>query len=360
MDEAAVSNACVGLIRGREVLAAGDLAAALRVAEEVVEALSRELGEESPDVANALLFRAQVKRRIGQGRPSTRDLLRAVQISRPLRTIEACDRLHYQILLAMGDGLWRDGRYKSAEAWLRCLLRFTQVQFRGAVGTIARVRNLLGVVMRYTGNYPGAMRELRAALEGARLAGDDRMAATVQHNLAGLFMASGNGVRAVSFARHALELRERAAPEDVLALASDRLCLAGVLSANRQSGEALKHAQVAVATYQHSLGREHLEVGFCFHVLAHIAAETGRTQEAARLYRHAITLKGRTLGASHPELASSWLGLADVAAEPCERAHALQQAHELTEGFSPAHPVVASLASRSRRLSRDLAPRVLG
>ncbi|MFI8828949.1 tetratricopeptide repeat protein [Streptomyces sp. NPDC053431] len=198
---------------------------------------------------------------------------------------------------------------------------------------LARLLNLLGVVLRSTGRLKASERRLREAMWAARrssagAAGQEAMA-TIRHNLAGLYLAFGDLRTAERQARAALELREKAAGGNVLALAADRLCLAGVLSAAGQIIPARALAEEALSEYSMRLGENHAEIGFCLHVLAHTHVGEGRRDLAADLYRQAIAVKARALGENHPELAASWLGLA-LQLNGAARDHALRRAQQVT------------------------------
>ncbi|MFF8848149.1 tetratricopeptide repeat protein [Streptomyces sp. NPDC015127] len=331
MGQAEVARASAELQQGHALLREARANEALAVSREVVGVLTRELGEDSPDVANALLLRGEAYRMLGCGRDSMRDLLRAVAITRPLRSVGPCDRLHGQALRAVADGMWRAGRYRVAEVWLRHTLRFVEDRLADRLEA-ARVRNVLGVVLRYDGRHSAAEQQLRHALQETCRPGGERLAATVHHNLAGLRLAQGALEDAEHHARRALELRHDAKASSVLAVAADQLCLAGVLSARGQGEQALMLAQTALQTYRDRLGDEHVEIGYCLHVLAHAQAIEGHRQAAAELYRKAIAVKTGALGAHHPELANSWRGLASVA-DGNERITALSRAQSLCEHY---------------------------
>ncbi|MGI5380759.1 tetratricopeptide repeat protein [Streptomyces sp. CA-251387] len=344
MDAVAIAGACRELEEGRRLLGQGQLERALGAADRALEVLERELGGASADVANVLLLRGEVRGRLGLSRHGLRDLLRAVAISRPLRAIPPCDKVHAQALHGVGHALWQSGRYRAAEDWVRHGLRFT-ASLDDPLET-ARLLNLLGVVLRYTGRMKTAERRLRSALwamQGAEtgVAGQ-RLAATIRHNLAGLYLACGEAEMAEHQARAALRLREEVEADNVLAVAADRLCLAGVLSAQGQAPQARALAEQALSVYRRLLGHDHAEIGFCLHVLAHTHATEGHRDQAAALYRQAIAVKARALGRHHPDVATSWLGLAQQLDGP-EHAHALRHARQLTAAFQDQHPVRARL-----------------
>ncbi|MGI5380879.1 tetratricopeptide repeat protein [Streptomyces sp. CA-251387] len=349
VDALAVTGACRQLEEGWDLLRTGRLGEALAAAERALGVLERELGGASADVANVLLLRAEVLGQLGRGGEGLRDLLRAVAITRPLRAMTPCDRVHAQALRGVAAGLWQAGRYRAAEAWLRHGLRFTAPL--GEPMEMARLLNLLGMVLRYTGRLKAGERRLRMALRMVRSAAAGAAGqgaeATIRHNLAGLYLASGDLEAAEYQARAALELREEVDGGNVLAVAADRLCLAGVLSARGESTSARVLARAALAEYRMRLGEEHWEIGFCLHVLAHTHATEGHHRQAAELYRRAIAVKARALGENHPEVATSWLGLAQQLAGP-EREYALRRAGQLTAAFHRRHPVRVRLHDLDR------------
>ena len=170
--------------------------------------------------------------------------------------------------------------------------------------TAARVRNELGVVLKYTGGFDEAAllyEQARAAFVAA-LGPAHPDVGMVLHNIGGLAHARGRPRDGESAARLAVSIRAAALGDEHPAVAADRAALAGILDAMGRHDDAAQLLQDAITVFERRLGSEHYEVGVTLGSLGAIAAQRGDLRTAERHLRRALAIKERALGASHPEL----------------------------------------------------------
>ena len=152
-----------------------------------------------------------------------------------------------QLLTAAGESARHAGAWpQAASAHERAL---ELVDAKGGQGVeIAVVAQNLAVAYKYTGRFDDAARLYDRALAIAEAAGDDRLVATICHNLGGLAHARGDAALGVPWARRSITVR---APfGDPMALAADRGALAGLLIDLGDLDEAADNLHTARETFE--------------------------------------------------------------------------------------------------------------
>ena len=198
----------------------------------------------------------------------------------------------------------RVGDLRGAEKAYRRALAVAERRLPADDLTAARVRNDLGVVLKYTGGFDEAAllyEQARAAFVAA-LGPAHPDVGMVLHNIGGLAHARGRPRDGESAARLAVSIRAAALGDEHPAVAADRAALAGILDAMGRHDEAAQLLQDAITVFERRLGSEHYEVGVTLGSLGAIAAQRGDLRTAERHLRRALAIKERALGASHPEL----------------------------------------------------------
>jgi tetratricopeptide (TPR) repeat protein len=220
----------------------------------------------------------------------------------------------------------------------------------------ARIRNDLGVLMRYMGGFDEAALLYAQAYEtlAAGLGPSHPDVATVLHNIGGLACAAGRPADGEPAAREAVRIREHTAGADHPTAAAERAALAVLLDATGRHDEAHELLHGALAILEDALGPHHHEVAVTLANLAAIDARRGRLDLAERRLRRALTLKERSLGPGHLELAPTLATLADVLrrrGEPAQATELLRRALRLYDDRGLAeHPHAAALHASLGRL----------
>ena len=232
-------------------------------------------------------------------------------------------------LQRIGDQRRRAGDPVQAEQAYRRALAIAERRLpRGDVAT-ARIRNQLGVVLKYTGAFDEAA-ELYGQAHGALVRGlgaEHPEVATVLHNIGGLCHAAGRPADGEAPARRAVAIRERSLGTDHPDVAADRAALAAILDAMGHHDEAADLLESALAIFEATLGPDDHETAVTLSNLGAIDARRGNLQSAERRLRRALAIKERTLGTDHIELVPT-LGTLGVV---CRRRGATRESRELSQ-----------------------------
>ncbi len=212
---------------------------------------------------------------------------------------------------------------------------------------IAAARVEVGVLREQTGDYDGAVEQLRAAYFEAAKSGANETATNAALALV--------GVLGYQKARHEdsllwgelleLELDRLGAEQDDLRRAALK---AGLAIAQRGVGDyraAIELNQAALETYERALGPEHPTVAVNLSGLANSHHFLGDYERARELYQRALEIKELTLGPDHPEIAVFLNNLGIVHMDTGQHHKALplsERALEIREAaLGPDHPYVA-------------------
>jgi Tfp pilus assembly protein PilF len=262
------------------------------------------------------------------------------------------------MLQRLGSKRRRAGDTTAAELAYRRALALAERHLPADDVLRARVRNDLGVLLRYTGGFEEAAQLYAQAHEtlAARLGPSHPHVATVLHNIGGLACAAGRPADGEAAAREAVRIREALAGSEHPTAAAERAALAALLDATGRHDEAHQLLQDALAILQDALGPHHHEVAVALANLAAIDARHGRLDSAERRLRRALMVKERSLGTSHLELAPTLATLADVHRRRAERAQARELLRRALRLYADRglddHPHAAALRASLGRLEK--------
>ena len=182
--------------------------------------------------------------------------------------------------------------------------------------------------------------------------------ATSLNNLATLYKAMGDYLKAEPLYRRALAIREKALGPEHPSTATSLDNLAGFYDSMRDYAKAEPLYQRALATREKALGPEHPSTATSLNNLAGLYESLGDYVKAEPLYRRALAIREKALGPEHPSTADSLNDLAVlyesmgdfVRAEPLH-----QRALAITEKtLGPEHPSTALSLENLAWLNIDL------
>ncbi len=198
----------------------------------------------------------------------------------------------------------RAGDLTGAEDAYRRALVVAERHLPGDDLRAARLRNDLGVVLKYTGAFDeaAALYTQVHTVFVARLGPAHPDVGMVLHNIGGLSHARGRPADGETAARAAVSIRSAALGDDHPATAADRSALAAILDATGRHDDAEQLLKRALEVFERRLGSQHHEVGVTLGSLGVIDARRGDFESAECRLRRALAIKERWLGRNHPEL----------------------------------------------------------
>src|SRR6185369_9776681 len=223
-------------------------------------------GTTGEQLANALMFQAQMRRQLGERSEDLAQMLvRAARLA-------SSDETKGDVLAEHGSLASDRGQYEEAERLHRQALALTE--------------KALG------GTHPSY--------------------GTSLHELASVLSRQGKYGEAEDLLRQALTLFEKALGRTHPSYGTTLHELASVLSRQGKYGEAEDLLRQALALFEESLGVAHPSYGASLHELAGVLSRQGKYGEAEDLLRQALTLKEKALGEAHPLMCPTLSNLADV------------------------------------------------
>jgi tetratricopeptide (TPR) repeat protein len=333
------------------MLGAGRVDDALLTADQLLESVRLTPGGPAlEDEVRALLLRARARRVWGRQKDGRADVRRAVALCLDAGDDPRTRRLVVQSWRAVAELLRERGLYRGAERVLRVLVARAQAWFGYGDPDVGRCLNEMGMVLGYLGRKDDAQRCFADALLIFGVDGEEESAMSVMLNLAHLYCARGRLADAEDLSRRGLALRLSLTPHAVVAVASNRLCLATILGVRGRLDEAARNCHDALRVFREAYGPDHIEVGNCLHVLALITADAGDSIQARAMFTEALRIKRLRLGARHPELLSPMLRLAQIS-DSGQRSALVSEAERVAMRLPPAHwlrQFVVYLARSSR------------
>jgi tetratricopeptide (TPR) repeat protein len=288
-------------------LESGRLDDARQFAARAVEGLIRTLGDDAPDVANALLTSASVEEAFGRFDLAHDRVARAAAIAEPLAETTDLELL----------GLWCDvqvrlasvrctlGDFDAAEAGLRGALDVVADVLPPADPHVVAIHNQRGIAAKYSGRFDDAAASYQQVLDAWTAAGnpEPNEMAGLLHNLGGLEHARGRPAEGLEHARRGLALRRRTLGDDDPAVASDLNAIGALYRDAADAAEAERCYMEALTIFEAAYGPDHYEVGMTCANLAVAMADAGDVVVARGLYERALRILVAALGADHPDVA---------------------------------------------------------
>jgi CHAT domain-containing protein len=286
---------------------------ALPLAERLLARTEAAHGPDHPDVAQALLILADVRRMKGEFKLADPMLRRALAIREKALGPEALPVA--QVLQILGDNLRLMGKEADAEP---LLVRSIAIREK-ALGPdhIDVARSVFGLGKLYTTlRQPERaipLLERALAIREKALGPDHKDVAATLEALAVADGFMGEYVRAESLLRRVLAIREKALGPDHPEVAQVLSNLSPLLERRNEYGEAEKVLSRALSIIEKTLGPDHPDAATTLGNLAalHLAEEDYAAAEP--LAARAVAILEKTLGPDHPTTASNTATLAEIA-----------------------------------------------
>ena len=337
----------------------GRLDDARQLATEAVEAAHAAFGPESADLANVLLTAATTEEAAGDFAAALKLAERAAQVA--ARLVESHDAdlmtLWVDIEVACGHLLATLGEYDRGETRLAATLSAATRVLGPDHAAVLSIHNVRGITAKFAGRFDDAEGHYmlaRAALE-AQPNIDEQALAALLHNLGGLDHSRGRIADGLAHAQEGLELRVKAVGPDHPDVARDLNAIGALHHDAGDSAAAHSVYRKALDVFERSLGSDHYEVGMTCANLAVSTAEAGDAANAQRLYERALTILEPRLGASHPDVALVQHNLATLLAEQGDidgaRDLLARAKTSLTSSLPEDHPRVLDLVATIQDLS---------
>ncbi len=217
-------------------------------------------------------------------------------------------------LNVLGVVLRETGEYGEAETVLRRALDLRRRVFGPRHPDVAESLNDLGTVLWKQGDVAGAEPLIRKALAMRRdlLGPEDDKVAKSLNNLAILYYSRGDFARAAPLYREALAVHRRTLGADNPETAALMNNLAILLSRQGNYAEAEDLFLEVLETRRRLLGPEHLEIARSLGTLAHTHSGMEEYEAAEDLLREALALRKKLLGDEHLEISMNLINLASV------------------------------------------------
>jgi tetratricopeptide (TPR) repeat protein len=276
-------------------------------------------GPMHPDVANALVELGQILEGRDHLRDARRCHARALAILTRATARGPLDpdlgRLRVRARVFLGGVERARGAYAAADRLYTAGLADARRQFGPRDPDVAGILNNLGVLRKYQGRFPEAVRFYRRALALLNAEGDKEALATLYHNLGGIEHSRGRFARGEPYARRSVELREAVLGRHHPVVAADVAALAALVDGSGRLDEAAALYKRALSVFRRKLGPKSSEVGLNLSNLAALRQRQGRPAEAERLYAEALAIQVRVFGRGHPEVALTVNNLAYLVRE---------------------------------------------
>lgn len=358
----------------------GRLAEALSSCARAVELFEEVEGDDSPNLANALIEQGVILDGLDRHAEAEAAIDRALGILRPLvgwggelegqrdegpdeaavdpETLDDLTRLTIRASVARADVVRKRGRLDEAADACRAALDHAEECLPSDDLLVAEALNALGVIYKFAGRLDDAEPLYRRALAivEAGGGGPDHLA-TLLHNLGGLAHSRGDFATGEPLARRSIEVRQAAWSPGHPAVAADREAWGGLLEGLGRLPEAEQAYRQSLQVFEATLGPESLEAASSLSALASVQHTLGRRDEALASYRRALAIREAKLPPSHFDLGITLNNLGMLLEELDRRDDAraaLRRAHTILHaGLGPEHPHTRAAAANCDALSRN-------
>lgn len=357
---------------------AGRHAEALSACGRSVELFEKAEGDDSPNLANALIEQGVILDGLDRHTEAEAAFDRALGILGPLvgagealegegddrdeaaidpGTLDDLTRLTIRASVARADVVRKRGRLEEAAVASRAALAEAERRLPSDDLLVAEALNALGVICKFAGRFDDAEPLYRRALAIVENGGGgpDHVA-TLLHNLGGLAHSRGDFATGEPLARRSIEVRQSAWGAAHPAVAADREAWGGLLEGLGRLAEAEQAYRESLAVFEATLGPQSLEAASSLSALASVQHSLGRHDEALASYLRALAIREAKLPPSHYDLGITLNNLGMLLDELGRRADArsaVRRAHAiLLAALGPDHPHTRAAAANRDAFSR--------
>jgi CHAT domain-containing protein len=225
------------------------------------------------------------------------------------RKLAEADALHGQVIAK-----YQAGDYPAATALAEQVLAIRRDLLGEHHPETATSLNNLALLYESTDEYDRALPLYEQALAiRKQVQGDDHPeTAASLNNLACLYESLGEDRRALPLFEQALAIRKQALGDDHPNTAISLSNLASLYQSMGENDRALPLYKQALAIRKNKLGENHPDTAFSLNNLAYLYQSKGECDRALPLYQQALAIRKQTLGNDHPDTAASLNNLADL------------------------------------------------
>lgn len=301
-----LDEAVVAFDRAVEARAAGDLDAAMDLAQRALVSFAAACPDDDPDVVNTMTLVARIAADLGRFQQALDVARAAYERSRgwPCESAREVKEIALEAAVTYGDQERVAGGYAVADRVLSAALADAETAFGPHDPVLVAPLNCMGILCKYMARFEEARGFYLRAVELVERAGvpDGASLAALCHNLGGLAHAEGAPARGIPWAERGLAVRGGLDGDQEVALAADLGALGGLYAQAGRLSAAERTLREAVDRFTERLGSDHYEVGAALGNLGHVLARAS-DPTAEGLLRRSLEIKTAALGSQHPDLA---------------------------------------------------------
>ncbi len=334
----------------------GELQDAIDLVQRALAIRRRRYGPRHETVARSLHDLGLLLRRQGDLTAAERNLRVALSLRRELLPPPRHDLA--ESLYGLGIVLWEQGRYQEAEQATREALSIRREVLGRHHVEVASTLNLLAVIAIVNGDLEQGEALMREALFlRRRIYGSEHpKVAESLNNLGALLKDRGKPDEAEAPLREALAMRRKLLGEEHLSVATTLENLGWVAMGRREYATAARLQQRGLAIRMRMLGPNHRLVSDSLAAAAAVYKRQGSFDQAEEALREALLIRRQALGDRHLMVASSLEDLASLLTQRGRSAEAETLAVEAAAIVRRMRPIIpARLAEAERVLAKCLA-----
>ncbi len=217
-----------------------------------------------------------------------------------------------KVMLFQGRFFYEIGQYTDVQDLYEHSLEILEHVISSQDPKVATIQNDLAMLYLSIGKYKDAEPLFRQALEirENRLGLEHPDVATSLNNLASLYYFQGNYKEAESLYQRSLEIREKVLGLEHPNRADSLNNIAKLYHSQEKYVEAESYFKQAREIWENVLGSEHPRVATVLHNLAELYRSQKKYEKAKPLYQQALEIREKTLGPVHLDVATSSNNLA--------------------------------------------------
>jgi serine/threonine-protein kinase len=269
---------------------------ALRLLRSSVATLESTVGDDDPNLANALEALAQARGAQGDNEEAASLLERVVAIRE--KNLDSMDPVVARALDNLATVYRAQGKYEQAEKVYQRSLRINEKVMGSEDASVAATLNNIAALYAAQGRSAEAEPLLRRSLEISEkaLGSDHPRVATALANLGAVKVDQGSYAEAEPLLLRALSLGERVLGAEHPSVAKTINNLGGLYVEESRYSEAEPLLRRSLEIAERSRGPEHLSVAIALNNLAGLYLKQGRTAEAEPLFWRSLRIAENALG----------------------------------------------------------------
>ncbi len=205
------------------------------------------------------------------------------------------------------------GKHEEAIEAIEATLATSESVFGARSPSAAEAHNTLGAALINQHRFDEARTHLETAVEIYETNGLDGLLGSPLDNLVTVAIASRDTDNALKLSERAVAFRKRTTPEGHPTVGNALFNYAQVLGDVGRYDESIAAYTEALGIYERSLGKAHPRVADTLYNVAIAVDEAGEHERALQMYQRSLEIRRDSLSPDHPHLVWSALGIANVA-----------------------------------------------